>query len=58
MVIFTSDNGSRGDHGASNAPLRGTKFTVWEGGMRVPFIVHWKGHVKEGGGGGKHGFQH
>lgn len=48
MVIFTSDNGSRGDHGASNAPLRGTKFTVWEGGMRVPFIVHWKGHVKEG----------
>lgn len=48
MIIFTSDNGSRGDHGACNAPLRGTKFTVWEGGMRVPFIVHWKGHAKEG----------
>ena len=48
MLIFTSDNGSRGDHGACNAPLRGTKFTVWEGGQRVPFIVHWKGHVQEG----------
>ena len=48
LLIFTSDNGSRGDHGACNAPLRGTKFTVWEGGQRVPFVVHWKGHVREG----------
>ena len=41
LVVFTSDNGSRGHSGASNAPLRGTKGTTWEGGMRVPCIVSW-----------------
>ena len=46
MVIFTSDNGSRArGEGGSNAPLRGTKFTTWEGGQRVPFIVRWPGKV-------------
>ena len=48
MIIFTSDNGSRGDHGASNAPLRGGKQTTWEGGMRVPFIIKWPGRVPAG----------
>ncbi len=48
MIIFTSDNGSRAKDGASNAPLRGAKFSSYEGGFRVPFIVHWKGHVSEG----------
>ena len=32
LVVFTSDNGSRGDRGGSNAPLRGSKGTTWEGG--------------------------
>lgn len=41
IIIFTSDNGSRGADGASNAPLRGTKFTTFEGGQRVPFIIKW-----------------
>jgi arylsulfatase A-like enzyme len=41
LVVFTSDNGSRGHSGASNAPLRGVKGTTWEGGMRVPCIVSW-----------------
>ena len=48
LIIFTSDNGSRGDHGASNAPLRGHKMQTYEGGMRVPCIMHWKGRIKEG----------
>ena len=43
MIIFTSDNGSRDDWGGSNAPLRGTKTTTWEGGQRVPMIFNWKG---------------
>lgn len=47
IIIFTSDNGSRAADGASNAPLRGCKFTAFEGGFRVPFIAHWKGHFKE-----------
>ncbi len=48
LIIFTSDNGSRGADGASNAPLRGSKFHTWEGGMRVPFIAHWNGKIKSG----------
>ncbi len=47
LVIFTSDNGSRGDHGGNNAPLRGRKGTCWEGGQRVPCIARWPGMVPE-----------
>jgi arylsulfatase A-like enzyme len=48
IVIFTSDNGSRGVEGGSNLPLRGAKTTTWEGGMRVPCIVRWPGRVAPG----------
>ncbi|MHB1485244.1 MAG: sulfatase family protein [Saccharofermentanales bacterium] len=48
LIIFTSDNGSRGDHGGSNAPLRGKKGTTWEGGMRVPCIMYWPGKIPAG----------
>jgi arylsulfatase A len=49
LVIFTSDNGSRArDEGGSNAPLRGTKATTWEGGQRVPFVMRWPGHIPAG----------
>jgi len=48
LVVFTSDNGSRGDHGGSNGPLRGQKGTTWEGGQRVPCIMYWPGKIKGG----------
>lgn len=48
LVIFTSDNGSRGDNGGSNAPLRGSKFNTWEGGLRVPCIMRWPGMIPSG----------
>jgi arylsulfatase A len=49
IVIFTSDNGSRArDEGGSNAPLRGTKATTWEGGQRVPCIIRWPEKIAAG----------
>jgi arylsulfatase A-like enzyme len=48
LVIFTSDNGARGDHGGSNGPLHGRKGTTWEGGQRVPCIARWPGRVPAG----------
>jgi arylsulfatase A-like enzyme len=49
LVIFTSDNGSRAaSDGGSNAPLRGTKGTTWEGGMRLPCIMRWPGRIPAG----------
>lgn len=46
IIIFTSDNGSRNDFGESNGILRGGKRETYEGGQRVPFIVHWKGTIE------------
>ena len=46
IVIFLSDNG--GHEASPNKPLRGKKATYWEGGLRVPFCVQWKGTVAKG----------
>lgn len=46
LVIFFSDNGGpTRELTSSNAPLRGGKGSVYEGGLRIPFIAHWPDRI-------------
>jgi arylsulfatase A-like enzyme len=51
LVMFISDNGGPTMpgvtvNGSVNAPLRGSKRTTLEGGIRVPFVLSWPGRLK------------
>lgn len=49
IVIFTSDNGPLPSFRGSRAGgLRGTKLSLYEGGVRMPFIISWPGHIPTG----------
>ena len=49
LVFFLSDNGGpTRELTSSNAPLRGQKGMMYEGGLRVPFMVQWKGTLPKG----------
>ncbi len=63
LVVFTSDNGPwhfknpdqhkvKGDThrrvGGSALPLRGAKFSTWDGGMREPTVMRWPGRIPAG----------
>jgi len=53
IIIFQPDQGhsteSRAHHGGGdNGPYRGAKFSLFEGGLRVPAIISWPGHLPEG----------
>ncbi|MCV5646854.1 sulfatase-like hydrolase/transferase, partial [Escherichia coli] len=47
LIVFTSDNGPEAEvppHGRT--PFRGAKGSTWEGGVRVPTFVYWKGMIQ------------
>lgn len=48
VVVFTADNGGSLPHGQSNAPWRDGKQSHYDGGLRVPFMVRWPGHIASG----------
>jgi arylsulfatase A-like enzyme len=49
LIFFISDNGGpTGNNGSNNSPLRATKATVYEGGIRVPFMIQWPRRLKGG----------
>jgi arylsulfatase A-like enzyme len=48
LLVFFSDNGGTQHGGGCNRPLRGTKSTTFEGGIRVPFMMRWPGKLPAG----------
>jgi arylsulfatase A-like enzyme len=48
IFFFTDNGGPTSNNSSGNGPLRGFKAQTWEGGIRVPFMVQWKGRLPAG----------
>jgi arylsulfatase A-like enzyme len=48
LILFMSDNGGPPANASSNGALRGHKASTWEGGVRVPLLIQWKGVLPAG----------
>ena len=48
LIVYISDNGGSTPIYANNDPLRGSKYTLYEGGIRVPMMISWPDKVSQG----------
>lgn len=48
IVVFVSDNGTALSRPGSNAPFSGGKYSTYEGGIRMPYMMKWPGHIPAG----------
>lgn len=48
LVMFLNDNGGDPDWPSDNSPLRDAKTSLYEGGVRVPYLIQWPGHIPGG----------
>ncbi len=48
IIVFVSDNGGARANSSNNGPLRDYKQSVYEGGIRIPFMISWPGRLKAG----------
>ena len=48
IIYFLSDNGGARSNASNNAPLNSHKGTLYEGGIRIPFVMQWPDEIKGG----------
>jgi arylsulfatase A-like enzyme len=46
IIVFVSDNGGARNNASNNGPLRDGQHSVYEGGIRVPFLMRWPARLK------------
>jgi arylsulfatase A-like enzyme len=46
IIVFVSDNGGARNNASNNGALRDYKQSVYEGGIRIPFMISWPGHLR------------